>query len=321
MSQTLTLSAKPMHVGFLLLRNYSMIAFANAVEVLRMANYLSGQALYGWSVASTGGETAQASNELLLQASVAPQSLDVCDAVFVCGGVQVQHEASDALRHDLRRRAANGQILGSLCTGSYVLAAAGVLDGYRCAIHWENLAAIRETFPKVGFVREIFIVDRDRYTASGGTAPLHLMIQLVRSRQGKRLAMDISEQFILDRLRDAGDEQRIPQPACIGPGYQHLIEAAEIMAANIEEPLPLVEIAAASNVSLRQLERLFQRYHAMSPARYYMSQRLRRARELLTHTSMPIMQITVACGFQSSSHFCKAYRASYGAAPSILRRA
>lgn len=310
----------PRHIGFLLLQNYSMIAFANALEALRMANYLSRRELYRWTVVGSGGELVEASNGLRVDHGASLSTLDDCELVFVCGGVEVQSATTELVRADLRRRASRGQALGSLCTGTHALAAAGVLDGYRCAVHWENLAAIREAFPKVHFAQEVFLIDRDRSTASGGTAPLHLMLHLIRGHHGNKLAMDISEQFIVDRVRAPTDQQRLPQPECIGPGYEHLIEAAELMAANIEEPLTLSEIAAATGISLRQLERLFHRYYSMNPAQHYMNLRLRRARELLTHSSAPIMQITVACGFQSSSHFCKAYRALFGHAPSDHRR-
>ncbi|MCK6403446.1 MAG: GlxA family transcriptional regulator [Sphaerotilus natans subsp. sulfidivorans] len=308
------------HFGFLLLENYSMIAFANAVEVLRMANLTSRQTLYTWSVCAAEGGAAQASNGLGVCGACQPEDLDRCDAVFVCGGVEVQKAISDNLIRDLRRRAARGQTLGALCTGTHALAAAGVLDGYRCAVHWENLVALRESCPKVNFALEVFVIDRERITASGGIAPLHLMLHLVRHHHGNKLAMAISEQFIVDRVRDQSDQQKLPQPEFVGPGYEHLAEAAELMAANIEEPLPLSEIADAAGISLRQLERLFHRYYKVTPAQHYLTLRLRRARELLSHTSAPIMQITVACGFQTASHFCKAYRALFGHSPSEHRR-
>ena len=314
------------HIGFILLPEYSMIAFANAVETLRMANYISRQPLYRWSVVSPGEQAAVASNGLAIStlgdaaANAGVAGLADCDMVFVCGGVNVRQATDDTVRQLLRQCAAAGATLGSLCTGAFALAHAGLLDGYRCAIHWENLAAISEEFPKVQFSTEVFIVDRDRITCSGGTSPLHLMLHLMRERHGAKLVMDVSEQFIIERLRASKDRQRIPQPECIGPGYQHLTEAAEIMAANIEEPLPLAELASAIHLSLRQLERLFHRYFSMNPAQYYMNLRLRRAQELLTHSSMPIMQVTVACGFQSSSHFCKAYRSLFGQSPSEERR-
>ena len=308
------------HFGFLLLDSYSMIAFANALEVLRMANLLSGQQLYTWTVATVDGEAATASNGLAVASPHKLTDLDACDMVFVCGGVEVQKAISASVLLDLRRRAARGQAIGGLCTGAHALAAAGVMDGYRCAVHWENLATLREDCPKVRFALEVFVIDRDRVTASGGIAPLHLMLHLVRAHHGNKLAMAISEQFIVDRVRDQTDQQRLPQPEFVGPGYEHLVEAMALMAANIEEPLPLSEVAGMVGVSLRQLERLFHRYHNVTPAQHYLALRLRRAREMLAHTSAPIMQITIACGFQTASHFCKAYRAQFGHPPSDHRR-
>jgi transcriptional regulator GlxA family with amidase domain len=310
----------PVRVGFLLLSDYSMIAFANAIEVFRMANYLSRQTLYTWDVVPAQTLGATASNGLNLAATASIDSLGGCDMVLVCGGIDVRAATDEYVRGTLRHLAARQVPLGALCTGSYALASAGLLDGHRCAVHWENLAAMREEFPKVVFAQAVFTIDRDRYTCSGGTAPLDMALHLVRERHGSQLATQISEQFILERQRASTDRQRMPQPECIGPGYQHLTEAAEIMAANIEEPLALQEIAEAISISLRQLERLFHRYYAMNPAQYYMNLRLRRARELLTHSSLPIMQITIACGFQSSSHFCKAYRNLFGHPPSEERR-
>lgn len=308
------------HVGFVLLHDYSMIAFANAVETLRMANYISRRTLYRWTVVEAEPSQPVASNGLTVSSTGSVTDLASCNLVLVCGGINVRQVTTDAVRRLLRQCATRGAAIGALCTGSFALASAGLLDGYRCAIHWENLAAISEEFPQVRFTPEVFIFDRDRVTCSGGTAPLHLMLHLIRGHHGAKLVMAISEQFIVERLRASSDRQRIPQPECIGPGYQHLTEAAEIMAANIEEPISLIELAGLVGLSLRQLERLFNRYFSMNPAQYYLNLRLRRAQELLMHSSLPVMQITVACGFQSSSHFCKAYRSLFGHAPSEERR-
>lgn len=310
----------PIHIGFVLLRNYSMIAFANAIECFRMANYASRRTLYTWRVVTPYDTMATASNGLSLAPTTSDEDLDGCDMVFVCGGLAVRAATEERTRRLLRYCASRGIALGALCTGSYALASAGVLDGYRCAIHWENLAAMREEFPRIDFRQDVFIIDRDRFTCSGGTAPLDMVLHLIRAQHGPALVRDISEQFIVDRQRSADEQQRMPQPECVGPGYQHLTRAAELMAASIEEPLPLVAVADEIGLSLRQLERLFDRYFSMSPAQYYKNLRLRRARELLTHTTMPIMQITIASGFASSSHFCKAYRQLFGHPPSDERR-
>ncbi|MBT9552525.1 MAG: GlxA family transcriptional regulator [Hydrogenophaga sp.] len=308
------------HVGFVLLHDFSMIAFANAVETLRMANYISRRTLYRWTVVQAEPSQPVASNGLTVSSNGSAEDLSSCNLVLVCGGLNIRQVTTDPVRRLLRQCAARGAAMGALCTGSFALASAGLLDNHRCAIHWENLAAISEEFPKVRFTPEVFIFDRDRITCSGGTAPLHMVLHLIRGHHGPKLVMAVSEQFIVERLRASSDRQRIPQPECIGPGYQHLTEAAEIMAANIEEPLSLIELAGLVGLSLRQLERLFNRYFSMNPAQYYMNLRLRRAQELLTHSSQPIMQVTVACGFQSSSHFCKAYRSLFGHAPSDERR-
>jgi transcriptional regulator GlxA family with amidase domain len=309
-----------LHVAFLLLPEYSMLAFTSALETMRMANYISQRTLYTWSLVTPDNVAVHASNNLAMEPTATTDALASCDLMFVCGGTNVGRAVDNRLRSLLRQCAQRNIPLGALCTGTYALASAGLLDGHRCAIHWENLAAIREEFPKVAFSQEVFIIDRLRMTCSGGVAPLHLFLHLIRAHHGAALAMAISEQFIVDRLRAADDQQQMPQPEVIGPGYQHLTESIELMAANIEEPLLMADVASVVQISLRQLERLFQRYFQMNPAQYYMGLRLRRARELLMLTSQPITQITVACGFQSASHFCKAYRNHFGNAPSEQRR-
>jgi transcriptional regulator GlxA family with amidase domain len=306
--------------GFLTLANYSLIALANAMEPLRMANRVGQASLYEWIVLTLDGRPALASNGL----SLAPtHPLDECgrlDALFVCGGVDVREAVDRKLQTTLREAARAGVALGGLCTGTYALAHAGVVDGYRCAIHWENMSAIREEFPRTVFTPELFVIDRDRFTCSGGIAPIDLMLNLIRERHGKELATAICEQFILDRLRDAKDQQHIPLQAQVGAHNQILIKAATLMEANVEEPLALEELASYVGVSRRQLERLFKRYLGRVPTRYYLELRLRRARELLLQTDLSVMDITVACGFQSPPHFSKCYRGLFGYPPSVERR-
>lgn len=309
------------HFGFLTLPNYTMIAFANAVEVLRMANYVSRQTLYRWSVISLTDAPVAASNGLSVMPTVTLEQAGLPDVLFVCGGVNV-HEAVDdkvlALLHQLARR---GVILGGLCTGTYALVKAGLVNGYRCAIHWENISALREEFPKVNFTEELFAIDRDRVTCTGGTAPLDMMLNLTASRLGKQRATEVSEQFIIERIRDANDHQHIPVVARGGFSRKELIEVARLMEANIEEPLSLEELSRLIGLSQRQLQRTFKYYLDTTPTQYYLQLRLRRARELLLQTNMSVMNVTVACGFQSPCHFSKSYRAQFGCSPSNERRA
>ena len=312
--------SSPAHFGFLTLRQFSMIAFTNAIEPLRMANHLSRENIYRWSVYSVDGAPVAASNGLTVAQTERLDEANLPDVLLVCGGIDVQHVVDDALLHLLRRIARKRIVIGALCTGSYALAKAGLLDGYRCAIHWENLSALRETFPRTVFTPDLFVVDRDRYTCTGGIAPLDLMLHLIAPRIGKTLTAGISDQFIVERVRDGKDRQRIPLPARLGGYHKSLTQAAALMEANIEEPLSLEELAQMTEVSQRQLQRLFRRNLGVTPAQYYVNMRLRRARELLLQTDMPIMNITVACGFRSPCHFSKSYRSVFGHSPSHERR-
>ncbi len=239
--------------------------------------------------------------------------------LFVCGGVDVAEAYDEATLAYLRRASRAGVTLGALCTGSYVLARAGLLDGYRCAIHWENIAAVRDEFPAVDFSSELFVIDRDRYTASGGIAPLDLMLNLIAARRGAELAVAISEGFILERIRGPLDQQRIPLLAQVGVGQQKIIAAASLMETHVEEPLSLAAIAARVGLSRRHLERLFKRHLDRHPARYYRELRLNRARQLLLQTNMSVMAITVGCGFQSAPHFTRCYKELFGRTPSAER--
>ena len=306
--------------AFLTLPRYSMIALSNAVEPLRMANIITGQTAYEWSIVSLDGQPTLASNGLQLSPTLPLEQAGAVDILFVCGGVNVQEAVSPKILAALRRLAERRVPLGALCTGGYALAKAGLLDKYRATIHWENLSSLREEFPRIQLSDQLFSIDRDRFTCSGGVAPLDLMLHLVESRLGARVSQLISEQFIVDRIRNDRDRQYVPLRAQIGVSHASLIRVAQLMEANIEKPLSLDEIAAATGLSRRQIERLFKRHLNCVPKRYYLQLRLRRARELLLQTSMPIIDITTACGFQSPPHFSRCYRAQFGCPPSAERQ-
>lgn len=316
------MSAPPavLHIAFLTLNNFSMIAFANGLEVLRMANYVSGRTLYRWSVISQDGQPARASNGLPVTPTLTLEQAGLPDILFVCGGVQIREAADERLCALLVRLARDGVMLGGLCTGSYALVKAGLVNGYRCAIHWENMAALREEFSKVMFTDGLFAADRGRYTCSGGTAPIDMMLHLTASHYGQALAAQISAQFIVGRVREAEHRQHVPLAARLGFSRKELIQASDLMESHIEEPLGLDQIAPRVGLSQRQLQRMFKHYMALSPVQYYLQLRLRRGRELLSQTSMSIMSVTVACGFQSSCHFSRAYRQQFGHTPTVERR-
>src|SRR5437868_11358039 len=298
-----------------------MIALSNAVEPLRMANIITSEAVYDWAIVSLDGQPAPPRDGLQLSQTEPLDRLGPVDILFVRVGVDIQEAVSPRIVAALQRLAERRVPLGALCTGGYALAKAGLLDKYRATIHWENLSALREEFPRIHLSDQLFTIDRDRFTCSGGVAPLDLMLHLVESKLGARVSQLISEQFIVDRVRNDRDRQYVPLRAQVGVSHESLIKVAQLMEENIEKPLSLDEIASATGLSRRQIERLFKRHLNCVPKRYYVQMRLRRARELLLHTSMPIIDITTACGFQSPPHFSRCYRAQFGCPPSSERLA
>lgn len=313
-------ATKPVRIGFVLIPGYSMIAFASAVEPLRMANRLSDHEIYSWVTISADGKPVAASNGLVLGPDRGINEPGSVDLVFLCGGVDIERSYDKALLFWIRKLAQQKIPIGAICTGSYLMALAGLLNGYRATIHWENLASLREQYPETVVTSELFEIDRDRYTCSGGTAPLDMMLSLIAERQGSALAAAISEVFVCERIRDGNDRQRVPLRVLLGTSQPKLVEAVSLMEANIEEPMSLDELARHVVLSRRQLERLFQKYLHRVPTRYYLELRLERARQLLLQTSKSIVDIAFACGFVSAPHFSKCYRDYFSVPPRDERR-
>ena len=194
------------------------------------------------------------------------------------------------------------------------------MAGYRCTIHWQCLPGFAETFPEIEVDAEIYRVDRTRFTASGGTAALDLMLHLIEIDHGRDLAIAVAEQLLHERIREDDDRQRMPLRVRLGLGHPKVLEVIALMEENLEEPLSCVELAERSGVSSRQMERLFRKYLARTPRRYYLQLRLQQARRLLNESSLPVMEVALACGFVSPSHFAKCYREQYHQVPKSTRQ-
>jgi transcriptional regulator GlxA family with amidase domain len=308
------------HYSFLLVPGFSMIAFAAAVEPLRMANRLSGKTLYRWTTTSIDGEPVSASAGLSITPDIELSGIEACGGLFISSGVDIYDVDIKPFINPIKRLLNSKVPLGALCTGAYILARIGLLDGYRATIHWENLASLREEFPAIIVSSELFEIDRDRYVASGGTAPLDMMLNLISRKHGTDLAVSISDQFTCERIRGRHDRQRMPLQQRLGSRQPKLIDAVSLMEANLEEPMSLDELAGHVGVSRRQLERIFQKHLRCVPTRYYLELRLNRARQLLLQTSMSIVDVAFACGFVSAPHFSKCYRDCFGIPPRDERR-
>jgi transcriptional regulator GlxA family with amidase domain len=309
-------------IVFFLVPDFTMIAFATALEPLRSANRMLGYEAYKWRLASIDGAPVSASNgvECAVNASLEQERKRMSgeerpSMVIVCSGLNIEAYQQRSVFAWLREEHNRGVSIGGLCTGAHVLAAAGLLANRRCAIHWENLPGFAERFPKANVFADLFEVDQNVYTCAGGTAALDMMLKLIGDDFDDNLVNRICEQVLTDRVRSPTDRQRLPLRARLGVQNSKVLTIIELMEANLSEPLSLVEIADHVGLSRRQIERLFRHEMGRSPARYYLEIRLDRARHLLIQSTMPVVEVAVACGFVSASHFSKCYRELYARSP------
>ena len=316
-------SKLPTRFGLLLINDFTLISMSSAVEPLRMANRICKKEVYKWKTISETGEAVCASDGLSVNVNSGIDRPDVLlgvDALIVCGGWNVEQNTTDPVIRWLRSVGQGNVALGSSCTGSYLLAKAGLLDGYRCSVHWENIGAMTDLFPKVHVSRSVYTIDRNRLTCSGGASPVDMMLHLIKRECGSDVSAGVAEQFIYERIRRSGERQRVPLKHVVGNQSEKLIVAVELMEANVREPISQIDIASYTGVSRRQLQRLFQRYLLCTPSRYYSQIRLARARELLHQTGMSLVEISTLTGFVSSSHFSKSYKEHFGHSPSAERK-
>jgi len=306
---------KPKRFVFVLLDNFTMLCFACALESLRIANRMANKKLYDWAIAGEGGEVARCSNGTEFKLNMDLGELAREDVVMVCGGIDVQAATTKKMVSWLRREARKGVTMGGLCTAGYTLAKAGLLDGKKATIHWENQDSFAEEFEDVKLTKSVFVVDGNRITTAGGTASIDLMLKIIADDHGEELANAVADQLIYSSIRTDQDTQRLSIPTRIGVRHPKLSRVIQMMEQNIEEPISPATLAHDVGMSTRQLERLFRRYLSRSPKRYYMELRLQKARNLLMQTDMSVINVALACGFASPSHFSKCYRAHYDTTP------
>lgn len=308
-------SGKPTRFVFVLMRQFTMLSFAAAIESLRIANHAAGKELYTWSILGEGGESATCSNGCVFQLDDDLIELGRDDVVMLCSGIDVQQATTKRLLNWVRREARRGLTIAGLCTAGYTLAKAGLLDGRKATIHWENQDSFIEEFDEVELTKSIFVVDGNRITTAGGTASIDLLLKLIADLHGENLGNAVADQLIYSSIRTDQDTQRLSIPTRIGVRHPKLSRVIQIMEANIEEPISPSVLAKDVGMSTRQLERLFRRYLSRSPKRYYMELRLQKARNLLMQTDMTVINVALACGFASPSHFSKCYRSHYNTTP------
>ena len=317
----LTSRDQPIRIGLYLASGFSIVPFINAVDPLRMTNKLSGRRLFDWSFISLDGKPVKAINGMTIVVDCALKDAADYPNVICCVEFEPVIRVRRSVKSWLRRLASKGAHLGAMGAGSLYLAEAGLLDGYRSTVHWLYLDGLAERFPMITVTRNVFEVDRDRFTCAGGTAAMDMILHFIGLHFGHTLATEVSDQFIIGGIREGSAQQRISHGARLGLTDPRILRIIDIMENHIEEPLEVPRLAARTGISQRQMERLFHTHVNRSPVQFYTRLRLHHARRLLHQTELSVVEIGIASGFGSTEHFSRSFKSAFGVSPAADRRA
>ncbi|OWU75098.1 AraC family transcriptional regulator [Marinibacterium profundimaris] len=311
-------------VGFILARRFTLCAFANFVDVLRLAadeGDRSRPILCNWAVLSDTMDAVASSCGVTVQPKERLGDPARFDYIVVIGGLMDEAPTlGPAYTGFLKRAAEAGVPLVGVCTGAFLLHQAGLLDGYRCCVSWFHHADFLEQFEGLNPVADqIFVVDRDRLTCSGGVSSAHLAAYLVDKHVGRAQANKSLHIMIID---DALQAEK-PQPGITLDFRTRdpiVLRALLLMQQNIDTPIPVAEVAKRIGHSKRQLERHFRMALDISPQAAFLQIRLSLAHHLIETSEKSIAQIAVDCGFCDSSHLSRMFRRQFGSTPLALRQ-
>ncbi|MEI4487120.1 GlxA family transcriptional regulator [Frigidibacter sp. MR17.14] len=310
-----TAPAAPVVLSFVLTPGFTMLAFTSAVEPLRVANQLTGRRLFEWHVWSEGGTPVTGSNGLSVIVD-GPIPKDTQPGyVLICGGVEPDTNTSQALADWIRSQWRRGRTVGSLCSGAYTLARAGILGGRRFTLHWENIAGFCQVYPQLEPLRRLYCMDDRIVTCAGGVAGAEMVLKIISDHVGPVVAQAVMDMCLLTQNRRAEDDQVASLASRLGTRNPHILAAAVYIESRLEEEVQVAECAEHIGVTSRQLQRLFREKLGMTPKEYLTTLRLRKGRGLLAETNLSVLEIALSCGFSSAAHFARSFRRKYGVSP------
>lgn len=297
---------------FLLFDRFSNQVFANALEPLRAANTFLGASAYAWKIVTRDGAAVRSSAGMTVVPDGALDPTDRGSALILLPSYGYRALATDAFSRQLRASARRFDALIGLDGGAWLLATAGLLEGKRATIHHDEVQAFSETFPQVDVVRQRWVDDGDRLTASGAVTAFELMMHLIARRHGTALTLRISSLF---SARDATSPGPLEPPG----GDRRIRRALAEMEANVETPLMLSDIAKRSGCTQRDLERRFAKAFGAPPRKVYQRIRLNTARNLVEDTSLSFSEVATRSGYDNAAAFSRAFRDTFGKSPRAVR--
>lgn len=297
-----------------------MMAFSAVIEPLRAANALGATPPYSWMTVSTNHKSVTASNGITLKPDSALEDDPQADFIVVCSGGNADQLTAKQPIKWIRKNLRRGAHLGSVADGAFYLARAGLLDGYTCTLHWRSQPAFVEAFPHIDLNRTVYVIDRTRFTSAGGMGAFDMMLDIIGRHHGEAMARRVAEWFVHDRIRHSADRERLQLRLRTGIRSDLVLDAVARMEERMERGETVAQIARQLGVTLWKLDSAFRFDVRLSPGDYLRQLRMERANDLLVHSSLPIHEVGLACGYTDSSAFVRAFRRNHGKTPLQTRR-
>ncbi|MBP9183091.1 MAG: GlxA family transcriptional regulator [Fuscovulum sp.] len=308
----------PLTIALLVLPQASILEVASALDPLRNANRQLGEEAFRWRIVTPDGGPVALTCGLSLPSDGPLAAAEGAEVLIVIAGYRLQEVATRPLIRDLRRMAPRFRLVGGVDAGPWVMARAGLLDGYRATVHWEDLEDLAARHPEVEVVPDRFVIDRNRATIGGAAPAADFMLHLIGARHGPALARQVALSF-LTTPRPGSEAQTAPAPdPTLDP---RVATAVARMETRIDAPEPVAATAAAVGLSARRLEALFRHAFGTTPGAHALALRLQAARRMLTDTRHPLAEVALRTGFSSPATLSRAFRRAYGQPPGALRRA
>jgi AraC family carnitine catabolism transcriptional activator len=305
-------------VAFVLIPRFSMIALYGALEPLRVANRFAGP-VFSWRFVSASGRAVAASNDIPVSVSGDLKSLGHPAMAVICASYDHRKGATKPVLAAIRRLAREKALIAGVDTGPFLMAKAGVLDGYRATCHWESLPGFRESYPRIEAAQSLYEIDRRRLTCAGGSAAIDMMLAWIDDVLGRALAITVADQLLHFRHSGREVEARVPLAERYGTDDRRVLTIIAAMEVHMEEPLDAAHLARLGGLSQRQMERLFRQRLGRRPISVYRQLRLERAERLLNYSPISVRDAAVATGFSSLALFSRAFKTRFGRPPSEHR--
>jgi len=305
-------------IGFLLIDGFALMSYSSAEEPLRAANLLNPNAYRISHLCLENGGAVSSSGATVPAIPIAEirESFDLI--LVVAGGDPLKFEAPSLYKW-LRWQAQHGVLIGGVSGGPVVLCMAGLMSGFRMTLHWEHAQALSESSPELLIERSLYVIDRNRLTCAGGTAPLDMMHALITRHHGAAFARQVSDWFLHTTVRLSSEPQRAGLAERYRTHDQSILSVIETMENHIADPLELKQLAAVVGLGVRQLNRLFRQKLGTSTIAFYRNLRLEISEKLLLQSQLSVTEVALAVGFVSAAHFSSIFKSHFGVSPSVLR--